>query len=375
MPLSDIEQRCLNYISGDDGIVSSVGKAVSINGRGDITRYEMSNAKSLNILSRVFFKAEIKSPVYTSLIQNENYKIVLSYMGCPPHHGLQNDQVEALYNIIKYFEGDDTGKIQIFRKMYECTNDILQQKLIDRCKEEQVKMRKGQTNDFDFFNKAKDYCKNETHAQEILDHPLFRQFALENFDVILPNFQLAADLLRENFSGIDYLMNTKSLATLYGSMHVEVKGIHYLQQEYPDSRIFTLGLAKKDNKEPGCCVGCATELNAVSRIKGEYLFDRTADFMQNFPPKNYKPSFLVTEESSVFQEFARNIRTSLNTTITTNPGNELLLDHPFFVNDIPEPIYSKIDTDEVELSSALTDSLALSSSSLLGAEYSEQYVE
>ncbi len=328
--LSDMEQLLL-HISGNDGIVSKVGQAISSNGRGDLTSYDSRNAENLNLLSRVFFKAEIDSPVYTSLVQSGN-NFVLSYMGSPPRYALCDDKIKELHYIISRFTGDDGSKIQLFQKMYECRNDILQQKLMDRLKCENQKKRKGEDNNFDFFNKAKNYYKPDDSFKEILNHELFRQFVLENFDSILPmqNFLEAVELVVNNNDNVrfDY-MNTKDIMEKYRGVHVEVKGIDHLKTINPEAKEFYVGLANKNNSVPGCCAGCTSELNAVSNVINDYSFLRTGDFYQNFPPANYQPSPLVTTNPDVFQKFIDLIN-ELLISVIRNSSNESLLDHSFF---------------------------------------------
>lgn len=332
MPLSEAEQNCLNYIKSDAGVVSTAGKIMVRNelGRGNRTAGTLTDAR-LDILSRVFFKAELKNPLYTCLISDQTNKFVLSYMSEPPRFALRDDQVTTIRHELQNFTYDDDHKINLFKIMYRCRNDILQQKLIEHTKAERVKFLKSEENNFDFFKKAQDYY-NEVESEEILSDLLFDQFAKNYFDELLPNIQDALNLLPADAE--IHVMNTLALSGAYEAIHVEVKGVHYFQEQIaPTSHIFEIGLAYKHyNKQGGCCAGCSAEFRAVSAVNPDYHFHRTGDFCYNFPPNKYQPSPLITTDPEDFRSFAKIIYQSLSSAKEDYAELAAITDHPFFTS-------------------------------------------
>lgn len=328
MPLTTDQENCLEQIKGNAGIISTTGSKINglRLGRGAITLGVLNNP-SLNILAKIFFKAEIETPVYTSLIHDTTTNIItISYMSTPPRWALEDTKIEDLQTELQNFIYDDDHKVKLFQKMYRYRNDILQYKLADKANEERVKKLNSQANNYDFFNRAKHYY-DDANSETLVNNPLFREFALTQFDLILPNIQNAIPLMMHNQIRA---MNTETLRNQYRDMHVEVKGMAFTKTQSANSHQFNIGLAHRDDVEPGCCTGCSAEFEAVTSVTGD-IFNRTGDFRQNFPPKNYQPSPLVTSEEDIFKNYTAIINQRLTETQNTHAGHVIYdPNHSFF---------------------------------------------
>lgn len=74
--------------------------------------------------------------------------------------------------------------------------------------------------------------------------------------------------------------------------HVEMQGIAEIKKLNPEAKKFNVGLAKGDDKNPGCCAGCSAEKKALESMSEGFKLEINVENLmpQNFPPGNYAPS-------------------------------------------------------------------------------------
>lgn len=305
MKLTGLQEECLRSIKGDKGIVCCVSKIVGNSGKFVPTG---DNLIFYDELARVFFKASYIAPLYTSVIGVDN-QIYVSYVGKPPVRAMTKEDVSILVDVICK---EGSSGVDLIKFMCRTRNDILQNILILRAKQEKAKLHAGKDNQYEFFSKVKNFYTDS--KSELLEDPIFNSFASETFQQIFTDFAGLQSFLRDK--KVDVIEYTDSKDHPYFGVHVEVKGIHFAksQLQHKDSKVFNIGLAHTNKLEVGCCTGCDAELNAFALVKNlagenpKYEFHRSGNYPENFAKINYQPSQLVTgEANSIFIEFAKDI--------------------------------------------------------------------
>lgn len=350
MPLTKEQKlNLLGVINGAEGIVSQIGSVRSRSGVGGdegalVYKPGQHVLDVLDVLTRVFFRAS--STPYVSLIDvQDSQHIYLSFPGRPENRNALNEgQVQNLKRLLEQVvtETSAINKMALFKGMYAARNDILLKYLLDFRHAQDVLSRNGEQS---CVQEIRQIIKYKNFDQEM--EAAFAQFATERFDEMLPNIAGFAPYLAKELIIMDYTTNRDD--PNYG-VHVEVKGAYFAKSKEEEFREFNIGLANKAHPEVGCCVGCATEFNAYGSIHTDYVFSRTADFIRNFPPKNYQLSQLTILDDEVLVSFAQEMRVRLND-VLTGGAEEIGAAQEFFaiVDSVPlediSPLGEHVDAE------------------------------
>jgi len=287
--LSEKDHSLLELINGDSGIVSTAGKIP--HERGDFVSIN-PECEAFNLLSKVFFKGP-EPTIYISVIYDCNTrKLFVSYPGKSSKRALTQEKVTRLFEKLSEVLTYDNieAKIALFAEMYSYNNDIIMNKLIKQRKEELVKKRKGEPNEFDLINQLQPGLGMQL-LWELLAQDGFKDLVERIFDSVLPQLDKIEKI---EVKAVEVMPHTTGPDDKYYGIHVEAKGIHYARSQSPDTEEFSIGLARRDDKEPGCCAGCSSEFNAIEAL-GAIVVRRSGDFPYNFPPKNYTVSQNISE--------------------------------------------------------------------------------
>ena len=325
MPLTEEQSACLNAIQGPNGIMSTIGNRIK--GYNVDTIHYDPDQHSLDVLSRVFFKAAGAAP-YVALIDVQgSQNMYVSFPGTGQHHNaLMQAQVINLRELLANYNTlpEAQFKFKLFKMMYENKNDILAKYLQDFVNAQDIIDYSGEVS---YIQEARLLANFQTIKGKET-RKAFNEFILQKFDTILPDIQAIAGTYSQ-----------RSFVVVYGSInhsvHVETGGTFYAKQINPDAKIFNIGLANKTHPEiVGCCTGCAAEFNAFHKVHVDYEFHRTSDFPKNFPIKTYKVSGLSSSENAVFVGFTREIRDRCNSVIDDRPQLQIpdITNHDFFTD-------------------------------------------
>ena len=320
LPLNERNQLLLQYINGDNGIVSSIGRGN--HDRGQIKQYHKID-DSYNILTRIFFKGP-EPTIYVSIVHDlATNALYISYPGSPrtqKSRALTKQQVDILKALLDTptTSFDKSVKHALFSQMLQYENDFLVKQLDTYAWKESQKLRMKQPNDYNTWKILK-----HNHYQDLTFSDK-QEIATRIFDDLFPN--ISAIYSQINALCVEVLPYATSDLHPYYAVHVEAKGVHYAVTKNPTSTQFNIGLNRIDGGLPGCCTGCAAEFDALHNAHG-YTVTRTADFPENFAPNNYRASPCVTENDDAFLAFAQEIYNRCKTFITQNPA---LQQHIFF---------------------------------------------
>lgn len=306
--LHGIDEKNLDLVrsmNGDQGIVSVVGKIPHY--RGELVEIN-PECKAFDLLSKIFFKGP-EPTIYISVIYNqEEKKLFISYPGKSKYRALDKKAVDSLFAKLQDLLGDNNFDTQkaLFLAMYKAGNDILLMQLMDMKRAELIKKKQQQPNSFDLIKEIQPGMKTDKLSQVLLEEH-YGEVLNILFDRVFPEIQTLSAIPIDMLEVMPY---TNGPDHKYYGVHVEAKGIHHARELSPDEENFSIGLARRDNKLPGCCAGCAAEFDALKQVKGLEV-KRSGDFPENFPQKNYVLSPNVIEDEEVTKAYSLEIASKL----------------------------------------------------------------
>lgn len=293
------------------GLVNAASKKL-----GNDRRYNELNPSVLNALAKIFYKVG-SAGKYISLIQNneETANLLISFPGTPPKMAIKGSAINNLNKSISNLLQTDSSKtqnfikakIELFRQMYIAGNDLVIQLFINKFNEISQAKKQGKTPNQQleaFVTQLKDWHvfskKSPREQKSLLKSNEFIKAAQANFKFFLTDEDInKIKSLGDNFL-FDIFPHDKNI---HNGMHVEAKGVAYrISKDTIPNSTYSIGLATKFGDEVGCCGACTLEFQ-VFQEEQNITVHRTADFPNNFPAGQYRPSLLIKDSANLLKIF------------------------------------------------------------------------